>query len=309
MFLSSLKLKNVLKQQSAIDRLLFDAAISNSESSRVRSLLCRNTEQIEAICAQQQVTPAALAAPSRSAYAWMKFLSDENNLQLHIDTLRRANEIATNIITTHKQGIEKVFIELSYGSSLYKGRRAGTLATLSISEGFVRASDDVLSAVLQSVLLGKTNESNQIVRQFGTSEKFSDVILELDLIAQIDAETAQGNCYNLDELFCAIDRAYFGGQMIKPRLVWSGILSHRKLGHYGRTRDRVVMSQILDDKRIPRYVVEFILYHELLHKHHGIKWVDGRCFAHTPEFRISERKFKQYREAESFLKQMATGAW
>jgi hypothetical protein len=31
--------------------------------------------------------------------------------------------------------------------------------------------------------------------------------------------------------------------------------------------------------------------------------------AHTPEFRSSERKFKQYQEAESFLKQMATGAW
>jgi hypothetical protein len=237
----------------------------------------------------------------------MKFLTDENNLQLHLDTLRRAIEIGTDIIKTHEQGVGEVFIDLSYGSSLYKSRTIGKLTTLSISEGFIRSSDEVLAAVLQSALLGKTEASNQIIRQFGMSEECSDVLLELDLVAQIAAETAQGSYYNLDELFERIDREYFGGKMLKPRLVWSGVLSSRKLGHYERTRDRVVMSQILDDRRIPRCVVEFVLYHELLHKHHGIKWVNGRCLVHTPEFRHSEGKFRQYQEAESFLKQMAAG--
>jgi hypothetical protein len=162
-------------------------------------------------------------------------------------------------------------------------------------------------AVLQSALVGKTEASNRIVRQFSVSEECSDVLLELDLVAQIASETAQGSFYNLDELFERIDQEYFGGKMLKPRLIWSGILSSRKLGHYERTRDRVVISQILDDRRIPSSVVEFILYHELLHKHHGIKWVNGRCLAHTPEFRHSEGKFRQYQEAESFLKQMAVG--
>lgn len=45
-----------------------------------------------------------------------------------------------------------------------------------------------------------------------------------------------------------------------------------------------------------------------LHKHHGIKWVNGRCLVHTPEFRCSEGKFRQYQEAESFLKQRAVGS-
>jgi hypothetical protein len=305
---SPLRLKNVLKQQSDINLLLFKAALGNTISLPVQSLLCKNTDQIESICTQHQVTPAALAAPSRSAYAWMKFLTDEHNLQLHLDTLRRAIEIGTDIIKTHKQGVGEIFIDLSYGSSLYKSRTIGKLTTLSISEGFIRSSDEVLTAVLHSALVGKTEASNQIVRQFGMSEECSDVLLELDLVAQIAAETAQGSCYNLDELFATIDRDYFGGQMLKPRLIWSGVLSSRKLGHYERTRDRVVMSQILDDKRIPRCVVEFVLYHELLHKHHGIKWVNGRCLVHTPEFRRSERKFRQYQEAESFLKQMAVGS-
>jgi hypothetical protein len=237
----------------------------------------------------------------------MKFLTNGDNLQLHFDTLHRSIEIGSDMIKTHKQGMGEIFIELSYGSSLYKCRTIGDLTTLSISEGFLRSSDRVLAAVLHSALVGKTEASNQIVRQFGMSEECSDVLLELDLVAQIAAETAQGSCYHLDELFAKIDREYFGGQMVKPRLVWSGVLSSRKLGHYERTRDRIVMSQILDDNRIPRCVVEFVLYHELLHKHHGIKWVNGRCLAHTPEFRYSERKFRQYQEAESFLKQRMVG--
>jgi hypothetical protein len=302
---SPLRLKNVLKEQSDLHQLLFKLASGDRIQSPVQSLLSRTTNQIESICTQHQVTPAALAAPSRTAYAWMKFLTDENNLQLHLDTLRRAIEIGTDIIKTHEQGVGEVFIDLSYGSSLYKSRTIGKLTTLSISEGFIRSSDEVLAAVLQSALLGKTEASNQIIRQFGMSEECSDVLLELDLVAQIAAETAQGSYYNLDELFERIDREYFGGKMLKPRLVWSGVLSSRKLGHYERTRDRVVMSQILDDRRIPRCVVEFVLYHELLHKHHGIKWVNGRCLVHTPEFRHSEGKFRQYQEAESFLKQMA----
>jgi hypothetical protein len=302
---SPLRLKNVLKQQSDINQLLFKLASGDRIQSPVQSLLSRTTDQIESICIQHQVTPAALAAPSRTAYAWMKFLTDENNLQLHLDTLRRAIEIGKDIIKIHKQDVGEIFIDLSYGSSLYKARTIGKLTTLSISEGFIRSNDEVLTAVLHSAVVGKTEASNQIIRQFGMSEECSDVLLELDLVAQIAAETAQGSYYNLDELFERIDREYFGGKMLKPRLVWSGVLSSRKLGHYERTRDRVVMSQILDDRRIPRCVVEFVLYHELLHKHHGIKWVNGRCLVHTPEFRHSEGKFRQYQEAKSFLKQMA----
>jgi hypothetical protein len=306
---SPLKLKNVLKQQSDINLLLFKVADGKKILSPVRSLLRRNTDRIESICAQNQVTPAALAAPSRSAYAWMKFLTDEDNLQLHLDTLSRAIEIGTDIIKTQRQGVGEIFVELYYGSSLYKSRTIGKLTTLSISEGFIRSSFEVLAAVLHSALVGKTEASNQIIRQFSVSEECSDILLELDLVAQIAAETAQGSCYNLDELFATIDREYFGGKMLKPRLIWSGVLSSRKLGHYERTRDRIVMSQILDDKRIPRCVVEFVLYHELLHKHHGIKWVNGRCLVHTPEFRRSERKFRQYQEAESFLRQTVLKSW
>jgi hypothetical protein len=308
MSLPTLRLKNVLNQQSGINQHLFQIATGRNDLlPNISSLLLRNTEQIEAICTKNQVTPAALATPSRMAYTWMKFLTDRENLDLHLDTLRRAIDLGTKIIAAHKSATKKIYIELCHSSSLYRGRKLPDLTTLSLSEGFIQAGDDVLQAVLSSILVAKNAKSQQVIRQFGVSGEYSDALLELDLIAQIAAETAQGNHYNLDELFTTINRQYFAGSMVKPRLMWSGIFSQRKFGHYERTRDRVVLSQTLDNKRVPSYVVEFVLYHELLHKQHGIQWVNGRRMVHTPEFKRSERKFEKYREAEAGLQKLAMG--
>jgi hypothetical protein len=300
-----LKLKNVVKQQSHINQQLFQAASNGIIiPDSVTSQLLRNTDQIEAICTKHQFTPADLATPSRSAYTWMKFLTNRQNLQLHFDTLCRSISFGQEIIQTHKQSISQIFIEFTHSSSLYKYRSTNNFTTLSISESFIHSSDEVLRAVLQNTLLERTTTANHLIQKFGLSEECSGILLELDLIAQIASETSQGNTYNLNELFHNINQQYFAGEMPQPRLTWRSILSHRKLGHYERTRDQIVISQALDHKNIPQYLVEFILYHELLHKHHGIRWMNGKCMIHTPEFKRSERNFRQFEEVEALLKGM-----
>ncbi len=307
---SPLKLKNILKQQTHINQQLFQAASNkNTILSTIPAQLHHTTQQIEAICTKHQLTPTALAKPSRNAYTWMKFLTNPSNLQLHFDTLVRSIAISQGIIKAPGQ----IFIEFTHGSNLYKFRtlrqfQGNNLTTLNISESFIHSSDQVLTAVLQTALHQKNTAASEIIRKFSLSEECSDVLLELDLIAQIATETAQGNIYNLDQLFSTINHQYFAGAMSKPRLMWSSILSHRKLGHYERTRDRIVISKILDHESIPQYLVEFILYHELLHKHHGIQWLNGKCMVHTPEFKRSERKFSQFQAAEAFLKKMSAGS-
>jgi hypothetical protein len=302
---STLKLKNVLKQQSDISQQLFQIASSGKDiPPALQSALTCYTEQIEIICTKNQLTPAALVAPSRAAYAWMKFLTDEHNLHLHLDTLRRAIRVGAKIISTKKKGVGEIFIELSHSSSVYRSRTVNNFTTIKMSEGFIQSSDDILRAVLQIALLGKTEESTQLIRRFGQTEEYSDVLLELDLIAQITAETGQGNCYDLDEFFTAVNQEYFEGKMVKPRLIWSSFSSNRKFGHYERARDRVAISKFLDDGNVPQYVAEFVFYHELLHKHYGAQWVNGKCLVHTPEFKRDERKFKHYHEAEDYLSRM-----
>ena len=46
-------------------------------------------------------------------------------------------------------------------------------------------------------------------------------------------------------------------------------------------------------------------FHELLHKFHGLHWVNGRGYAHTSEFQQDERKFEQWKEAERILQTLA----
>ena len=130
------------------------------------------------------------------------------------------------------------------------------------------------------------------------------MLLDLDLITEVIVENAQGKCYHLDKLFDKVNREYFASSLVKPRLIWSQINTYRKFGHYEPARDRVMISSTLDDASIPEFVVEFVLYHELLHKYHGATWVNGRRMVHTSAFRRDESKFKLYKEASKWFEKM-----
>ncbi|BAU67560.1 hypothetical protein STA3757_49820 (plasmid) [Stanieria sp. NIES-3757] len=304
---STIKLRNVLKQQQAIGQKI-SQIITISDSNKFKTIhqkIIQCTIEIEAICAKNQLTPAALSKPSRKVYAWMKFLSHEDNFTLHLNAICRARAIAREIIKTNKTEVETVIVELTNFSGLYKYKITNKQATIQLSEGFIRAGDDVFQAVMTIVLLGKESSQQQIIRNFGLTEEYSDLIFELDSIAEVAAEIPQGSHYNLEELFENINREYFAGKMSKPRLTWNQTLTRRKFGHYERTRNRVVISKTLDSDRIPQFVVEFVLYHELLHKEIGVKYVNGRCLAHTAEFRRQERQFKFYLEASQYLGKIA----
>jgi hypothetical protein len=64
----------------------------------------------------------------------------------------------------------------------------------------------------------------------------------------------------------------------------------------------LMVSATLDAREVPVYVLDFVVYHELLHKKHGATWQNGRQMVHTPAFRADERSFVQYAAAEATLK-------
>ena len=300
----SLRIKNVLKQENLIQQQIgqLQSSYTNSQLESIQRALNNNIKEIEHICQQNNVTPAALATPSRKAYAWMKFLSDRSYLQLHIDTLWRIKTLCQQTIKTQKLEIAEVKIAIANYNGLYKYKKSdrGDIE-LQLSEGFIEADDNIIEAIARMVLLGNNTQDKQLIRHFAISEAYRDIVLELDLIADLDAETPQGNYYDLEALFDRINQEYFRGKMVKPRLSWNQTLTHRKLGHYEPLRDKVVISRTLDSPNVPQIVVELVLYHELLHKHHGVKWLKGKRMVHTPEFRRSEKQFKHYRQAQRWL--------
>ncbi|MEB3308836.1 MAG: hypothetical protein VKJ02_01230 [Snowella sp.] len=305
--MASLRIANLVKQQSVINQMIWQQAKTNHLIfNRLQSVLKLNVTEVQGICRKNHLSPADLPKPSRAVYAWMQFLMDDDNLHRHCQTIQRALTIAEAIAPSRSQPLPPLFIELLNFSAIYKAKITAQSATIQLSEAFIQADDDMLRTVMRGILIKKTPDIQTQIRHFATTEAYKDVLLSLDLIAQIDSERAQGNYYDLEELFIAVRDRYLEPSFVKPRLCWNSLLTKRKLGHYESSRDRVVLSPTLDSANVPRFVVEFVLYHELLHKQHGIQWVNGKQRVHTPAFRQSERQFQFYEQAIAFLKQMGT---
>ena len=115
----------------------------------------------------------------------------------------------------------------------------------------------------------------------------------------------RGRVYDLDEMFSQLNEQYFDGQLERPVLSWSQTRARRVLGHHDHVHGAIIISRVLDSPRIPRLVVEYVLYHEMLHVKHPPRQVSGRTVYHSPQFRIDERRFGQFDEALKWLEKIA----
>jgi len=65
-----------------------------------------------------------------------------------------------------------------------------------------------------------------------------------------------------------------------------------------------VISRIFDQFLVPRYAVEYIVYHEMLHLKHPVRLRGSRRCVHSAEFQAEEKLFPQFELAEAFLKRI-----
>jgi hypothetical protein len=112
----------------------------------------------------------------------------------------------------------------------------------------------------------------------------------------------EGKHHNLQEIFDELNERYFDGT-IEARITW-GPRGRRKqsrasikLGSYTLEDELIRIHPVLDAADVPRFFVEWIIYHEMLHEVHDMPVVDGRRVYHTSEFRRAEARFEHYAEA------------
>lgn len=115
--------------------------------------------------------------------------------------------------------------------------------------------------------------------------------------------TPQGETYNLENIFTFLNQVYFENFLPKPTLTWSAKKTFRILGHHDATHKTIVVSRSLDDQKVPRFVVEYVVYHEMLHIKHPTIQRHGRRYNHTPAFRRDEKNFAYFDEAEIWIEQ------
>ena len=133
-----------------------------------------------------------------------------------------------------------------------------------------------------------------------------DVTAKARLIRQMRGRkhirSARGHQYHLEEIFDDLNRRFFHGLMGRPQLTWSRNHARTSLGHYDPAHNAIVISRVFDSPRVPRYAVEYILFHEMLHLKHPVKLRGSRRCVHSREFRAEEKMFPELEQARKFLR-------
>ena len=116
--------------------------------------------------------------------------------------------------------------------------------------------------------------------------------------------SAQGRTYDLEAVFEDLNSRFFHGLLARPQLTWSRNHSRNSLGHYDPAHNAIVVSRIFDHPRVPRYAVDYIVYHEMLHLKHPVRLRGSRRCVHSAEFQAEEKLFPQLEAVKRFLKQL-----
>ena len=188
--------------------------------------------------------------------------------------------------------------------------------TIRMREGrlYVRVSDllqgapeDVVEA-LAHILLAKMyrkpieREYSIRYRRYTASRH---VVEKAHLIRQIRGrkrmQTPQGHTYNLEEIFDDLNVRFFHGLLARPQMSWSPGHARNRLGHYDPAHNAIVISRVFDHPRVPQSVLEYVVYHEMLHLKHPVKVRGSRRCVHSAEFQADEKLFPTIAEAKKFL--------
>ena len=281
-------------------------APSNDEFASLHRRTLALVERTEKLCKKQGGLPEDLPTPSFRAYQWLKFLSQPDKLALHIAATEAFYRILLDLFPRLKLKTlpKKIQIDCYHSSYLFRNRQKEGKVYLEINEGFINAPEKIKEAILKAALQRRTAARLRTIKAFTTTPEYAQIHASLQNNAGANKLAGNGRVYNLVDIFARINRQYFESQLEQPRLVWSARKSIRRLGTYQPDADTITISKRLDSRDIPEYLVEYVMYHEMLHKKIGLKEVNGRRYAHTKAFRDAEKQFNQYKEAEAFIKKL-----
>jgi hypothetical protein len=110
-----------------------------------------------------------------------------------------------------------------------------------------------------------------------------------------------GAYHDLAPMFDRLNGRYFRKRMKRPRLAWSQRAWRTQLGCFDPALDQIVINRLLDKQSVPEYVVAYVLYHEMLHLKHPMKFARCRRESHSAQFRKEEKKFADFLRAMKFL--------
>lgn len=289
--------------QSFLDEVLDGLAqpITAQRAEVLYGSISTASKRIERYLTDNDLASGDLKPRSRSARGWLAFFSDRANYDDYLDAVKRAAPILEESVRRTEKFRAPALIRFRPMNGLYRLRGYADATQLSLATPMIRFSTELFGALADAAL---HRGSVRVLLEATSTDEYQLIQAELEALGGV-TEQAAGVYHDLGASFERVGSKYFGGVSGRPRLTWSASFTARKFGHYNPITDTVMISRSLDRADVPEFVVDFVMYHELLHKRLGSDWSNGRRGVHTPQFRKEERRFEHYAAAEAAIERLA----
>ncbi len=271
------------------------ATLNRAATARV---LRQTAERLNHTYAREGFSPEQLRPESRQLLAWFRYFSTETHFQAYVDAVQRAMRVLSGLSFAKLGWKKPVLVHFRPSRNLYRCREVEAGIRMVLPTPMILFDEGLFEAIGRQIL-GRRGSSTEVTVAM-MSEEYQRLVGELEATVG-RVEHTHGVAHDLQESFQRVNAAYFGGEMDRPRLTWSRMITGRVFGHYNFARDEVLISSALDAPEVPAYVLDHVMHHELLHKKHGLSFQGDRHCSHTAEFRREETSFKEYAQACAFL--------
>jgi len=268
------------------------------EQVEIHERICLRLEGIESVMEEQDVRAEHLKDDSRELRAWLALLSRRDAFDRYVSAVGRAKAAFEREGRRLRRFCAPMMVRFLPGRTIYRLRAEGPGTRVVLPAPMIAFSDEQFTSLADFALHRGPGEAAVVEAMHGAS--YQQILAELEALGG-PAQQGRGIHHDLGVSFNRVNAEYFRGGLQRPKLVWGESFTMRKFGHYDGIRDTVMVSSSLDRLDVPPFAVDFVIYHELLHRTMGVAYTNGRRAAHTPAFNRQERAFKLFKQAEAVL--------
>lgn len=272
------------------------------EADLLLSSIATSNAHVEQQLRDNGVNPRDLTPHSHAARGWLAFFADRDNFQAYVAAVTRAKSAVQFELERTRRFHPPAWLEFRAIPGLFKVRGDPNGTRIALPTPMICFSEGQFRALANAMFGGGSKEP---IVEATLSDEYQSISAELDALSGVEEHPA-GVHHDLRASFERVNDQYFCGDLACPHLTWSRTFTGRKFGHYDPIRDTVMLSSTLDQANVPPFVVDFVMYHELLHKKLGVSWQNGRRAIHTPEFKAEEARFAEHADAEVTLRRLAS---
>lgn len=184
-------------------------------------------------------------------------------------------------------------------------RRRG-LWRLRLHHMFLAAPDPVIQALADFVRTADPLASGVLDKYIERNKVFIRRISPAQMRKRLRLEPV-GRYHDLSRIFDRLNERYFSERRISAAITYGpaprvkGPRKSIKMGSYSMDSKVIRIHPALDQPVVPRYFVEWIVFHEMLHNvYRSRRGGDGRRCVHPPEFNEHERRFHDFKRAQAW---------